>query len=83
MHFEATKKSYEVLTGDRKQGGKLADDLNKLQQDTILGPEVFKAGQTLMGFGIAANKVMPIVKELGDIAMGDSQRFEALTVAFS
>lgn len=81
--FEATNKSYEVLTGDKKSGNKLAGDLNKLQQETILGPEVFKSGQTLLGFGIAAEKVVPTIKMLGDIAMGDAERFNSLTLAFA
>jgi len=83
MNFGATNKSYEVLAGNASKGRELASGLNKLQQDTILGPEVFKAGQTLMGFGIASERVMPIVKQLGDVAMGDSQRFESLTLAFA
>lgn len=83
MNFGATNKSYEVLAGNASKGRELAGGLNKLQQDTILGPEVFKAGQTLMGFGIASERVMPIVKQLGDVAMGDSQRFESLTLAFA
>lgn len=83
MQFGATKQSYQVLAGDAGKGRALANDLNKLQQDTILGSEVFKAGQTLMGFGINADKVVGIVKELGDVAMGDSQRFESLTLAFA
>lgn len=83
MNFGATNKSYEVLAGNASKGRELAGGLNKLQQDTILGPEVFKAGQTLMGFGIASERVMPIVKQLGDIAMGDSQKFESLTLAFA
>ncbi|MDI3319129.1 tape measure protein [Pinibacter soli] len=83
MQYQATSKSYEVLAGNRSKGKDLAGNLNKLQQDTILGPEVFKAGQTLMGFGITAEKVMPIVKQLGDVSMGDAQRFDSLTLAFS
>jgi len=83
MDFGATSKSYEVLAGDAGKGKALANNLNKLQQDTILGPEVFKAGQTMMSFGISSEKVMPIMKQLGDVSMGNTQRFEALTLAFS
>ncbi len=83
MDFGATSKSYEVLAGDAAKGRGLANNLNKLQQDTILGPEVFKAGQTLMSFGMSVDKVMPVMKQLGDVSMGNSQRFEALTLAFA
>lgn len=83
MDFGATSKSYEVLAGNAVKGRGLAAQLNKLQQDTILGPEVFKAGQTLMSFGVSVDKVMPYVKELGDVSMGNAERFNALTLAFS
>ena len=83
MDFGATSKSYEVLAGNATKGRGLANELNKLQQDTILGPEVFKAGQTLMSFGVTVDKVMPYVKQLGDVSMGNTDRFNALTLAFS
>ena len=83
MDFGATSKSYEVLAGNATKGRGLANELNKLQQDTILGPEVFKAGQTLMSFGVSVDKVMPYVKQLGDVSMGNTERFNALTLAFS
>ncbi len=83
MDFGATSKSYEVLAGNATKGRGLANQLNKLQQDTILGPEVFKAGQTLMSFGVTVDKVMPYVKQLGDVSMGNTDKFNALTLAFS
>lgn len=83
MDFGATKKSFEVLTGSKSTGNGLANNLNKLQQDTILGPEVFKAAQTMMGFGIASKEVEKDIKRLGDISMGNTDRFNQLTLAFS
>ena len=83
MDFGATKKSFEVLTGSKATGNDLANNLNKLQQDTILGPEVFKAAQTMMGFGVATKDVEKNLKQLGDISMGNSDRFNSLTLAFS
>jgi tape measure domain-containing protein len=82
MDFGATEKSYQVLAGN-KQGGKLVNNLNQLQQDTILGPEVFKSGQTLLGFGVAAKNVLPDIQMLGDVAMGNKDKFQSLTLAFS
>jgi tape measure domain-containing protein len=83
MEFGKTKESFKVLTGDSKKGEGLANDLNKLQQDTILGPEVFKAAQTMLGFGIASEKVLPLMRTMGDISMGDADKLQSLTLAFS
>lgn len=81
--FESTKKSFEVLTGSKKAGIGLSGQLNALQRDTILGPEVFKSAQTLLAFGIATDKVMPSLKMLGDVSMGDAEKLNSLTLAFA
>lgn len=83
MNFGATSKTFEVLTGSAQKGRQLAQDLNQLQQQTILGPEVFKSAQTLMGFGVSADKVIKTQKQLGDVSMGNKEKFEALTLAFA
>lgn len=83
MDFGATRKSFEVLTGNKQIGSDLTNQLNSLQANTILGPEVFKAAQTMMSFGITADKVMPTLKQIGDISMGDAQKLGSLTLAFS
>lgn len=81
--FEATNKSFEVLTGNRAVGKGLAADLQNLQQETVLGPEVFKNAQTMLGFGIQADKIIPTLKMLGDVSMGDADKLQSLTLAFS
>jgi tape measure domain-containing protein len=83
MEFGKTKQSFTVLTGSKEKGEGLTNELNSLQQKTILGPEVFKSAQTMLGFGIQAEKVVPTLKRLGDISMGDAQKMESLTLAFS
>lgn len=37
----------------------------------------------MLGFGIESDKVMGYLKALGDISMGDSERFQSLALAFS
>jgi tape measure domain-containing protein len=83
MDYEATKKSFEVLTGSRDKGNALAENLNRLQQQTILGSGVFGNAKTMLGFGVDQDEVLPVIKMLGDISMGDAQKMDALTLAFS
>lgn len=83
MNFGATEKSFEVLTGSKDVGKGLARDLNDLQRNTILGPEVFKHAQTMMGFGMSTEKVLPTMRMLGDVSMGNKQKMEGLTLAYS
>lgn len=42
-----------------------------------------EAAKLMMGYGINASRVMPIMKELGDIAMGDNNKLQSLALAFS
>lgn len=79
----ATQKSFEVLTGDKQTGAALTDQLRGLATDTILGPEVFKHAQTMMGFGVGSGEVVPMLNMLGDVAMGDAQKLQSLVLAFS
>lgn len=83
IKHESTNKSFEVLTGNKGIGGALAGQLNDLQQQTVLGPEVFKNAQTMLGFGITAEKIIPNLKMLGDVSMGDAEKLQSLTLAFS
>ncbi|RXK57570.1 hypothetical protein ESA94_20440 [Lacibacter luteus] len=83
MEYGSTVKSFEVLTGDAGRGQRLAGDLNKLQQDTILGPSVFQNAQTMMGFGIDQREVIGNLKMLGDVSMGNTEKLNALTLAYS
>lgn len=82
LQAQARSKSFEVMAG-KKEGGQLNKDLTKFAQDSIYGNEVFQNAQTMMGFGAAAKEVMPDLKMLGDIAMGDANKLGALTLAFS
>ena len=81
MEAEAQAASFEVLAGQKGRG--LFKDLTAFAQDSIFGNEVYKNAQTMLAFGQAADDIMPRMKMLGDISMGNTQRFEALTLAFS
>lgn len=82
MERQKTTMSFEVMAG-KDQGGKLLKDLIKYQNDTILGPEVVEYGQTMLQFGAKANEVVPDLKMLGDISMGNEEKLGSLTLAFS
>ena len=59
-------------------------DIRKFAATTPMQLNDLASGaQTLLGFNIEAEKVMPTLKALGDISMGDSQKFQSLTLAFA
>lgn len=76
-------KSFEVLTGSAEVGGRLNSNLTQFAQDTIYGSEVFGQAKMMMNFGINEKAVMPAMAKLGDIASGDAQRMQSLSLVFS
>lgn len=82
--MESMEISFSVLTGSMEKSKQLIGEMKALGAVSPLQTsDIAKAGQTLMGFGIDVNKVMPILKQLSDISMGDSQRFQSLSLAFA
>ncbi len=82
MDQTMTKKTYEVMAG-QQQGGQLSSNLLKYAQDTIYGNEVLDIGKTMLAFGIESEKVMPSVQRLGDLAMGNGEKFKSLGLVYS
>lgn len=82
MQAGAQRTSFEVM-GGKQQGGQLFTDLTKFAQDSIFGKEVMQNAQTMLAFGASVKEVMPDLKMLGDISMGNKDRLGSLTLAFS
>lgn len=80
---ESLQISFETLAGKTK-GQKLFGDIRDFAVSTpMMMQDLAKGAQTLLGFNIEAEKVMPILRQIGDISMGDAQKFNSLTLAFA
>lgn len=76
--------SFEVLLGGEQAAKSLVDDITNYANKTPYGKmELGDAAKTMLGFGIAQEKVMPNLKAIGDIAMGDANKMSSLALAFS
>ena len=75
--------SFDVLTGSKEAGSRLTQQLVNLQKDTVLGAEVFKNAQTMLGFGFKDTEILENMRMLGDVSMGDAEKLNSLTLAFS
>lgn len=81
--IESLEKSFEILAG-KTQGKKLFGDIKDFAVTTPMAMgDLAKGAQTLLSFNVAANDVMPIMRAIGDIAMGDAQKFNSLVLAFA
>ena len=82
--IESLEVSFRTLIGSASAGTEL---LNQIKQYAVSTPmqlgDLAKGAQTLLSFNIEAEKVMPVLKQIGDISMGDAAKFQSLTLAFS
>lgn len=84
MEMETTRAKFEVLLGSAERANKMVAEIAKFANETPYGSEELqKSAETMLSFGIAGERVMPTLKMLGDIAMGDKQKLQSLTLAFS
>lgn len=81
--MQMLESSFEVLLGGKGVSGFMSE-MKQFAVDSPLSMNgVANAAQTLLGFGIAAEKVMPTIKQIGDISMGNEERFRSLSLAFA
>ena len=84
MDAGKTAVSFDVLLGSQTKSAEMLKEMNRYAADSPysrLG--VQEAAKTMLGFGVQADDVMGSLKVLGDIAMGDSERFKGLALVFS
>lgn len=80
--IQALETSFKVLAGAK--GGPLFEEIRRFAVETPIGmQELAKSAQTLLSFNIEAERVMPLLRQIGDISMGDAQKMQSLTLAFA
>jgi tape measure domain-containing protein len=81
--FETAIANFKTLTGSIEEARRHVAELRQFAASNPLTfDDVSHASKTLLAFGISVNEVMPSLKVLGDISMGNSERFKALALAF-
>ena len=81
--IESLEISFETLAGKAK-GNALFKEIREFATSTpMMMKDLASGAQTMLAFNIEAEKVMPILRAIGDISMGDAQKFNSLSLAFS
>lgn len=81
---EMSKISYSTLLGSKEAGAAMYAQLNKFGNETVFDNQsVYNNANTLLAFGTSAEKIMPTIKMLGDVSMGNADKMSALTLAFA
>ena len=82
--IEAFEISFNTLLGSSDKGKAFFAEVKEFAVKTPLQlNDIAGAAQTLLGFGISAEKIMPILRQLGDVSMGNAERFKSLALAFA
>lgn len=82
--IEALEISFETLLGNKDDATEFFGEIKDFAVNTPMQMGTLaKGAQTMLAFNIEAKKVMPILRQIGDISMGDAQKFDSLVLAFS
>lgn len=81
--FQAMQTAIETLVG-KDMAGNLIPKIKELAKVSPLTlSDMVAAEKMMLGFNIKAEDTIRYLQALGDISMGDSQKFNSLTLAFS
>lgn len=81
--MESLQTSFKTLAGEQI-GGELFEQIKEYElHTTMIMQDLASGAQTMLAFNIPAQDVMQHLKAIGDISMGDSEKFKSLTLAFS
>lgn len=82
--IEKLEISFETLLGNKGAASELMTELKTFAARTPLQlNDLAQAEQTLLAFNVPAEETVGILHAIGDISMGDSQKLQSLTLAFS
>ena len=72
------------LVGSTAKADVLIKDLKDFARMSPLTiKDLMEATQTMIGFGVEVEKIPRFIRALGDVTLGNSERFKSITLAFS
>lgn len=73
-----------TLLGSQEAGNKMFEDIKKFGIETPYeGTSMVNAAKQMLAYGIKAENVMDDMRMLGEVAMGDQNKFNSLTYAYA
>jgi tape measure domain-containing protein len=80
--FQSSQVQFAVLTGSSTVSKSLMAEFKMMDQMSPLAMASFeKAGKTLLGYGMSAKQLVPTLKQLSEVSMGNDDRFQSLALA--
>ena len=80
---EQTSVAFKTLVGNETAAAKMLGDIYNFAAKTPFEPlDLVNNAKMMLGFGVSTQKVVPYLKQLGDIAMGDKEKLGGLSLVF-
>lgn len=81
--YEKARVTWGVLVGDMERGTHVFEQIRQAAAKTPLSFEgLNQAATTIKGFGVATEELIPTLMMLGDIAMGDNEKLQRLSLVY-
>ena len=82
--FQSADTAIETLLGNKEKANALMSQVREFAKISPLEfSDVTAATQMMLGFNIEAEKVPRYLQAIGDVSMGNTQKFNSMTLAFS
>lgn len=81
---ENLRTSLDVLTGSAENGAKMFKQLTDFAAKTPFETtELVEASKMMLSYGISTERIIPSLRMMGDISMGNKEKLAGMTYAFS
>ena len=82
--LQKVEKSFEVLTGSVTIANKMLGEVGEYAKNTNFGKMgLAQSAKDLLTYGVAAKDVMPQLKMLGDVSLGNQEKLRLLAYAYA
>lgn len=78
---EQTNVAFTTLVGSEAKAASMLGQITQFAAESPFGKlDLVKNAQTMLNFGVATDRVLPLLRQLGDISGGDAERLSSLSL---
>lgn len=82
--LQKVEKSFEVLTGSAGTANSMLKEVGEFAKSTNFGKMgLAQSAKDLLTYGVQAEKVMPTLRMLGDVSLGNQEKLRLLSYAYA
>lgn len=83
MAIESSIARFKVMVGSMERANTLIKELRKYDAESVFSfTDVTSVAERLLNFGVQAERIVPTIRQLGDVSAGNAERFDRLALAF-